>query len=136
SDAGVPRALATGASGFAVAPVSEATSCVRRPIPPARPTGLLTGAPSRRPTLFPAAAAGAGSATASVAGGTVSTLLQRPHRTRDPAGYFATSNRALHAGQEMIFRDTGRRVRRQPSAENLSPFHGVPTLSRLVPVGT
>src|SRR5262245_60481765 len=96
SDAGVPRALATGASGFAVAPVSDATSCVRRPPPPARPTGLLTAAPSRRPTpceigwLLTRAPPGADSTTAPVAGGTVSTLLQRPQRTRDPGGYFAT----------------------------------------------
>jgi hypothetical protein len=142
SDAGVPSALATGASGFAVAPVSDATSCVRRPPPPERPTALLTDGPSRRPTLreigccAPRCAPCATSATASVGGGTVSTLLHRPHRTLDPDGYFATSNFALHAGQEMIFRDTVRRVRRQPCRENLSPLSGVPTLSPLVPVGT
>src|SRR5262245_16385788 len=106
SEAGVPSALATGASGFAVAPVSDATSCVRRPPAAERPTGLETGAPSRGRTLFETGCEmtregpGAASTTAPVAGGTVSTLLHRPQRTRDPAGYFATSNRALHAGQE------------------------------------
>src|SRR5688572_30639429 len=152
-DDGVPTAVATGADSareLAGADDGGGTSWVRRPDATgmsrdivrgraAGPDSEWVGCGLRPPRVPPGdGAISAGPASS----GTVRTWLQRPHRTREPVGYFATSKRALQAGQEMILRAKCTSPRGRVRAVSPFPRKLVPlaeaayVVATRVPVGT